>query len=440
MRLYLDRRVLFGFVASLATLVALGYFSYRNNQLFVGAQKMVFHTNEVLFHIEQTNSNAVRIEELLAKYVVTGDSAFILAYRKELQMAGTHYRKLLELTKDNEVQQRMIDSLRLVGREKLLFHRQVMEQRVVSRAAASAQLSLSVNEQISLRVDRIIDKLREEENILLQRRMERSERQMASFQITFFVLMGATLLILGFVFVTISRTMKARLRAEAKTRQINQELEAFTYSVSHDLRAPLRSIRGFAEVMKDEYGKTLDEEGNRLLSIIMRNAGQMGQLIDDLLDFSRIGRKELTLSRINMNVLVEDVVRELEEQDALRKITWKIHTLEEIRGDISMMKQVWINLLSNAVKYSRKQEAPVVEVGSYRDNGAAVFFVKDNGVGFDMQYQDKLFKVFQRLHGKEFEGTGVGLALVHRIVSRHQGRIWAEAQINEGATFFFSIK
>jgi signal transduction histidine kinase len=440
MRLYLDRRVLFGFVASLATLVALGYFSYRNNQLFVGAQKMVFHTNEVLFHIEQTNSNAVRIEELLAKYVVTGDSAFILAYRKELQMAGTHYRKLLELTKDNEVQQRMIDSLRLVGREKLLFHRQVMEQRVVSRAAASAQLSLSVNEQISLRVDRIIDKLREEENILLQRRMERSERQMASFQITFFVLMGATLLILGFVFVTISRTMKARLRAEVKTRQINQELEAFTYSVSHDLRAPLRSIRGFAEVMKDEYGKTLDEEGNRLLSIIMRNAGQMGQLIDDLLDFSRIGRKELTLSRINMNVLVEDVVRELEEQDALKKITWRIHALEEIRGDISMMKQVWINLLSNAAKYSRKQETPVVEVGSYRDNGAAVFFVKDNGVGFDMQYQDKLFKVFQRLHGKEFEGTGVGLALVHRIVSRHQGRIWAEAQINEGATFFFSIK
>ena len=166
----------------------------------------------------------------------------------------------------------------------------------------------------------------------------------------------------------------------------------------------------------------------------------MGQLIDDLLDFSRLGRKEMEKSTVDMQALVTHVQQELVSQEKNRKIEFKINRLEEVNGDVRMMRQVWINLISNAIKYSRLQEVANIEIGSNVDGNRVTYFIRDNGVGFDMKYADKLFGVFQRLHKvQEFEGTGVGLALAHRIVSRHGGKIWAEASLNQGATFFFFI-
>jgi PAS domain S-box-containing protein len=231
-----------------------------------------------------------------------------------------------------------------------------------------------------------------------------------------------------------------RHAAEEKVIAANKELEAFTYSVSHDLRAPLRSIDGYSKIFQEDFGWKLDAEANRIFQIIRNNTRRMGMLIDDLLDFSRFGRKEIDRSKVNMNVLVANIKQELLAQEKDRVINFSVKPLEEVFGDMSMMRQVWVNLISNAIKYSRKQAVANIEIGCTPENDRIVYYIRDNGVGFDMQYADKLFGVFQRLHKiEEFEGTGVGLALVNRIVTRHGGKIWAEANVNQGATFFFFI-
>jgi len=218
------------------------------------------------------------------------------------------------------------------------------------------------------------------------------------------------------------------------------ELEAFSYSVSHDLRAPLRAIDGFANILLEEHNDALEEEGKRLLGIIMKNVNSMGQLIDDLLSFSRLGRQEMKRMEIDVRALVREVIDNLMQSENNRNIEWKIDTLPSMIGDRSMIRQVYANLLSNAIKFTRKRDAARVEVSSREIDEAIVYFVRDNGAGFDMQYAEKLFGVFQRLHSeKEFEGTGVGLANVRRIVHRHGGRIWAEGKVGEGATFYFTI-
>jgi light-regulated signal transduction histidine kinase (bacteriophytochrome) len=234
--------------------------------------------------------------------------------------------------------------------------------------------------------------------------------------------------------------MTDRRIAEEKVIAANKELEAFTYSVSHDLRTPLRSIDGYSKILQEDYGATMDEEMNRLVKIIRNNARRMGELIDDLLDFSRLGRKELEKSHVDMGGLVSAIKQELVSQEKNRSIEFVVNPLEDADADNSMMRQVWINLISNALKYSKTQAITNIEIGCKREKNQVVYYIRDNGVGFDMKYAEKLFGVFQRLHKvEEFEGTGVGLALVHRIISRHGGKIWADAHVNKGATFFFFI-
>ena len=227
----------------------------------------------------------------------------------------------------------------------------------------------------------------------------------------------------------------------AQLKKSNDELEAFSYSVSHDLRAPLRGIVGFAAILEEDYGSKLDKEALRITGIIKNNTTRMGQLIDDLLAFSRTGRQELLKSKIDTGEMVNEIVSDLAQQNKSHtNIKWKIHPLPFMYADLNTIRQVWINLLSNAIKYSRTKEQPRIEVGYYKEEEQTVFYVKDNGVGFDEAYKDKLFKVFQRLHDAvEFEGTGVGLALVEKIISRHGGSVWAEGKEEEGASFYFSL-
>ena len=220
----------------------------------------------------------------------------------------------------------------------------------------------------------------------------------------------------------------------------NKELESFSYSVSHDLRAPLRAISGFATILKEDYVERLDNEGNRILDTIMVNAGRMGRLIDDLLQFSRLGKKSLTYANIDMTALATSCVGELLQDKNAAKYVIDVKQMPDASGDASMMRQVWLNLIGNAIKYCSKTERPVIEIGAEQKNGYPVYFIKDNGAGFDMQYAHKLFGVFQRLHSEDaFEGTGVGLALVYRIISKHKGKIWAEAAVNKGASFYFYL-
>jgi signal transduction histidine kinase len=227
----------------------------------------------------------------------------------------------------------------------------------------------------------------------------------------------------------------------AELRAANRELEAFTYSVSHDLRAPLRAITGFARILLEDHAPQLPDEAQHSLHIVDNSARQMGRLIDDLLTFSRLGRLELTKRPVAPTDLVRQVLEDLQAERAGRQVEIELGDLPPCWAEPSLLKQVFVNLLSNALKYSRRRPVAHIEVGCRQNGGERVYFVKDNGVGFDMQYANKLFGVFQRLHrADEYEGTGVGLAIVQRIVHRHGGSIWAEAAVDQGATFYFTLE
>lgn len=234
-------------------------------------------------------------------------------------------------------------------------------------------------------------------------------------------------------------------RVEERTAQLieaNKELEAFSYSVSHDLRAPLRHINGFVDLLSEKYSDLLPDKGKHYLRTIVESSNHMGTLIDDLLQFSRTGRQEMQIADLDMNLVVQEVLKLLTIDVGERRIEWKIAQLPGVKGDSSLLRMVWYNLLSNAVKFTRNKQMAVIEIGFFEDknNNEFIFFVKDNGAGFDIRYVHKLFGVFQRLHSKqEFDGTGIGLANVRRIVQKHGGRTWAESQPEQGATFYFTI-
>jgi signal transduction histidine kinase len=246
-----------------------------------------------------------------------------------------------------------------------------------------------------------------------------------------------------------------RRRAEKKIHELNEELkrhvqqveaankelEAFSYSVSHDLRAPLRHVTGFVDLLNKRDHGALDEKSRHYLQVISEAAQKMDNLIDDILAFSRMGRAEMMKTRIDLNLLVKEVINELKEETQGRDIVWEVAPLPVVEGDASMLRLVWVNLISNALKYTRLRPQARIEIGAICDDPMkTLFFIKDNGVGFDMKYVDKLFGLFQRLHdAEEFAGTGVGLANVQRIIHRHGGRVWAEGAVDGGALFWFSL-
>jgi PAS domain S-box-containing protein len=260
------------------------------------------------------------------------------------------------------------------------------------------------------------------------------------------------------IYTVILRDITERKRAENEVRQLNEkleerviertaqlhaankELEAFSYSVSHDLRAPLRAINGYTRILVEDYISVLDEEGKRICNIITAEAQRMGDLIDDLLSFSRLSRKEIQSAKVDMKALVHSVYGELTREPDRERIDFKVGKLPSTEGDPALLHQVWVNLISNAIKFSSKKDRAIIEVGTKKSDRENIYCVRDNGAGFDIQYVDKLFGVFQRLHSEdEFEGTGVGLAIIQRIVQRHGGRVWAEGDVDQGATFYFAL-
>lgn len=219
-----------------------------------------------------------------------------------------------------------------------------------------------------------------------------------------------------------------------------KELESFSYSISHDLKAPLRAISGFSNMLLEDYTEKLDEKGKHNLNVINDNVIRMGQLIDDILKYSRLSRQPLNRSEIDMTRLSEGVFLELQEGCAGRTVNFKVNTLPSCNADRVMIKQVLINLISNAIKFTRVREVAEIEVGSRQDENETVYYIKDNGIGFDIKYAEKPFDLFQSLHStKDYEGTGVGLAIVQRLVHRHGGKVWAEGKVDEGATFSFTM-
>jgi signal transduction histidine kinase len=329
---------------------------------------------------------------------------------------------------------------RILALKNLLAQKQQFSATLIAHSADRATSSLVVLDKVIMdSIRQTVASLQLQQTQRLHQCETEMNRRIWHSDVAFISLLGTTVVILTAVFSTLHGYLAARSRAEDNAMHLNRELEAFTYSVSHDLRAPLRSIHGYSQILQEEYGEKLDGNGRRIADTIMKNARKMGRLIDDLLDFSHVGRSTLHHVRVNMYDLVEAVLADV-DQKKQENLTVHVHTLPWAPADINLIRQVWANLISNAIKYSSKKEFPQVWISAFETGTEIVYSIRDNGVGFDMQYVHKLFGVFQRLHREEeFEGTGVGLALVYRIVARHGGRVWAEAAPHQGATFYFSL-
>jgi light-regulated signal transduction histidine kinase (bacteriophytochrome) len=297
------------------------------------------------------------------------------------------------------------------------------------------------------KINVLLSSMQDTEKRLLDQRIDRAHATAFYTILSFGVLVLLMLGIKLYLFLRIKDEVQERermdedlIRSKQELEATNKELGSFSYSISHDLRSPLRAVNGFARILDSEYGSRFDEEGRRIIGVILRNSEKMSALIDDLLAFSRVGRGVINKSDIDMATLVGKVYSDLILSGDHAAAKFSLGDLPDAKADPALLTQVWTNLIGNAFKYSSKNPAPEVVVNGVVRDGECIYSIKDNGVGFDMRYYEKLFGVFQRLHSEtEFHGTGVGLAIAQRIVIRHGGRVWAESVPGRGATFYFSL-
>lgn len=430
-------------------LVMVSAIAFYRIQQFADSARLVSHTHLVIEKIHHIFSELKDAESAQRGYLITGEESFLETHHAVVVSLPEDIADLKALTADNLDQQQQISILedmiddRLhvlrLGIDMLADRQGISNDEVVSLVRGDGRQTMS---QLRIHMQRMIDA----EEKLLKDRAELVEQNAASTKR--WILFGnllAVVLLLAAIWV-ILREIEHRRAAQreiektaAQLELTNKELESFSYSVSHDLRSPLRAIDGYSRIFEEDFADKLDDEGRRLLKVIRTSSKKMGQLIDDLLAFSRMGRKPVDFGRVDMDALVDDVWREvcgdMQTPPVLRK-----EPLPSSWGDRALLRQVLLNLLANAVKYSSTKPEPVIELFSHDQDHETLYSVRDNGVGFDMRFYNKLFGVFQRLHTEEeFPGTGVGLAIAQRVIVRHGGRIWAESKPDEYTIFNFSL-
>ena len=446
--LSLDKKIRIGLVTSLIFLLMISIISVGIMYNLNENAKMVEHSHEVILTIEEALSLIKDAETAMRGYIYTSNKAFLNHYYNCEKHLPAALSKLESLT--NEDKEQIIRSLELrdLCWTKLVAIREIVKLQENNDFKGVAKF---INEgTVRMLMDRIRYKTKElkthEQYVLINRKRDTR----ISENLTYIIIGSGNFLawIISFgALYYINKELQQRQLAEKTLQEkqtalesANTELEAFSYTISHDLRSPLRAIAGFSQILEDDYKSLLDNEGVRILKIITDNTNKMGRLIDDMLDFSRLNRQEVAYHTVNMNELVAEVINELQMSGWKKMPTLEIQNLPSALGDRALLHQVWINLISNAFKYSSKKSDPKVEIGFMKSPDNQYFYVRDNGAGFDEKYKDKLFGLFQRLHSmKEFEGNGVGLAIVQRIIFRHGGYIKAEGKLKEGATFKFYI-
>ena len=561
-----DLKIVVGFLITLLLVFMLGIYTYDKNNNQLKASRWVNHTNEVLYRYAQLLSTLTDIETGQRGFCLTNNSDFLVPFHNGKDNIYPQLNDLKELTSENTRQHARVMELESLIEKKIAFSNDVVELYKINPEQGILLITSLKGKRLMDRIRHNFEELMKEEKTLLQLRTIENEKQIATSNQVFIMVLAVIILILLILFYTIYLNLRARKKAEQelltaskdiqdlydnapcgyhsldkngffiqvnntlcqwlgytkeeligkkkflnivdeegekifqenfpvfkaqgyiknlqfdlirkkgasfpvilnstaifdsngkylksrtttfdyteqkkandKINNLNQELEAFTYTVSHDLRSPLRSINGYAQILEEDYSSLLGDEGKRVTHVIIKSSLRMGQLIDDLLNFSQLGRKDLNNRHIDVNALVKHLLKDFTEQEK-QPLDFSIQNLDPCHGDYNLIHQVWFNLLSNAIKYSKKKNTIHIEIGSYTKGQEIIYYVKDNGAGFDMQYVHKLFGVFQRLHRmNEFEGTGVGLAIVKRIVNRHGGRVWAEGEPDLGATFYFTM-
>lgn len=444
----LQQYIRIGFSAALILLLFISILSVTSIYKIYENWDMVNHTHEVLINLEEVMSLMKDGETAVRGFALTKNDIFLAPYFYCLDNMNESFKKLEELMKNKPIQKK-----KLIITKKLCLERLGILKTVMNYAYQNDQIKA---EQIiregkgKVLMDRIRSNIREiklnQTHLLLTQKKDTKVSQ-----VLIYVIIGVgNLLAIAIALVSminINSELLQRYEAENKLKEkqktleeVNKELEAFSYTISHDLRSPLRAIDGFSRILEEDYQSKLDEEGLRVLKIIKGNASKMGKLIDDLLEFSRVSKKTPTEIIVDMESLVEEVLMEVKLDYTHLQTEITIHPLPPALGDKTLLHQVWINLISNAFKYSSKKNPAQIEIGFEKNEPLGFYYIKDNGTGFDTQYKGKLFGVFQRLHStKDFEGNGVGLAIVQRIVDRHGGKVVAEGKLNEGAIFKFSI-
>jgi signal transduction histidine kinase len=439
-----------GLVLALSILVVMCYVTYIRTETFIVNSRWVEHTYTVLSQLDRTLSEIKDAETGQRGYLLTRNEKFLSPYYKAENNLPSALEKLQKLTHDNPNQADTVRRFSELAMDRMDYLKATIESQKHKPWKDDPEL-FRMLEYGKLSMDEIrnhVNNLSMVEEGLLAQRLNLAEESGRSTKILIIVGNFSAILLLIASFWVIRQENKKRILAQeaaetiaAQLQVTNKELESFSYSVSHDLRSPLRAIDGYSRIFEEDYAEQLDDEGKRLLAVVRSSSQKMGRLIDDLLDFARSGRKPLELEQVDMEQLIHEVWEEQTSQWHSAHTPELIkHAILPVTADRALLKQVLTNLVSNAIKYSAKKEHPCVSIDAFHRHHDVVYAIADNGVGFDMQYYNKLFGVFQRLHSaEEFQGTGVGLAIVQRIISRHGGAVWAKSELNEGSTFSFSL-
>ena len=442
--------------SALLIVVGIGALSFWSEVRNEDDREWVTHTLLVVEKLQAIRIDITQAETGQRGYMLTGQDRYLELYGAGVDQVREDLQELLDLIQDNPGERDTIRRLAPLIAARLTELADGIEVRKRSGLLAGAEAVTRANngETWMGQIAAQIAEMRRAEAQLLSRWLDTAAASARKMKVV--VVCGnalAILILLAQGFVIHRETGRRNLaeqnlkhaneRLERRTSELSEtniELESFAYSVAHDLRAPLRHLTGYSCVVLQDYGPQLDAQAQRYLQKVVDGAQKMGRLVDDLLSLSKIGLQELSLESTPLDSLLRQAMDELTLECSGREIEWRIGELFSAECDPGLMKQVFANLLSNAVKYTRKRDHAVIEVGLTMQNDERVIFVRDNGVGFEMQYVGKLFGVFQRLHkARDFEGTGVGLAIVQRIIRKHGGRIWAQAELNQGATFFFTL-
>lgn len=460
MKISIFQKLLFFSFIILACNGLIGYAVYQSNDKLLDSKSWVKHTEKIITLSGKILSLSKDIEIASRDFVLTNDRK-VLEPLKKTKTIFVYFEQLRHLTLDNPVQQKRLDSLMVYLNTYLEFSLQTVALRSEhGLIPAIDQISSKQGKHYTDRIRQIISDIQQTEYELLEQRNQVNIHSVTTFKrfiVFMFAIMGLFTVVLLIVtgnylfqhkekekksaeLIIINKELDIQHDEKVQQEAANKELEAFSYSVSHDLRAPLRHIGGFVDLLIKNNSSQLDEKGLRYLNIVAESSHEMGNLIDALLTFSRLSRTEIQHTKLDMKSMVDHNLKKFSADLAGKDVEINVSDLPDSRGDETLINQVWINLISNALKYSRNREKAIIEIGGKQDQGSIVFHVRDNGAGFDMQYAHKLFGVFQRLHkARDFEGIGIGLANVNRIVARHGGKCWAEGEVDHGAVFYFSL-
>jgi signal transduction histidine kinase len=453
MKFSFERVLIIFFLIVIIGVVSLGIINFNANRSYFESTEWIEHTNEV---IKESTMVLSTLQDMGVRgYITTRDTSFLESYNNAQKVIMPRLDSLRAITSDNKTQKGRVDTLVSYAMMRMSLSRKYIQ--IANHKMINDSVLASFSKESKYNMNHIratISEIISVEQALLKDRKKANEKSRHDFNLSVALIFTEIVLLLIVTFISLLfylynrkiyenniLTLNADLAKNVvELNNANKELESFSYSVSHDLRAPLRIIDGFAKIMSEEYKNKVDGEGRRFLDAIRANAQHMGQLIDDLLNFSRISRQDLTIQHTDMMSIVSHVLESFKILDKSLGAEIRLDHIANASCDEHLIKQIWVNLLSNALKYSRKKDHPVIVISSQETDTEIIYIISDNGVGFDMEFSDKLFGVFQRLHKvSEYEGTGVGLALVNRIVSRHKGRVWAYSEPEQGATFYFSL-